>query len=97
MLKGKDKAYLQSLAQKMDPAVFVGKTGVVQSVVASLDQALTARELVKVKVQRGCPQSLDEVASALVAATDSFLVGQLGKTILFYRPAQEPKIRLPRQ
>jgi RNA-binding protein len=95
MLRGKNKAYLQSLAQKIDPTVFVGKTGVTQPVVASLDQSLAARELVKVRVQRGCPQSLDEVASTLVAATGSLLVGQLGKTITFYRPGDQPKINLP--
>ena len=95
MLRGKDRAYLQSLAHKTDPAVFVGKTGVTPQVVASLNQSLTARELVKVKVQRGCPESLDEVASLLADATDSALVGQLGKVIIFYRPSEEPKIKLP--
>ncbi len=96
MLRGKDRAYLQSQAQKIDPVVFVGKTGITESVIASLDQSLTARELVKVRVQRGCPEAQDEVASALSAATASVVVRQLGKIILFYRPSEEPKIKLPR-
>ncbi|MBQ5681960.1 MAG: YhbY family RNA-binding protein, partial [Peptococcaceae bacterium] len=54
MLSGKEKRYLRSLANTVDPVVQVGKASVNESVLFSLNEALDARELVKVKVLKNC-------------------------------------------
>ena len=58
MLNGKEKRFLRSLANTMEPIVQVGKGSVTESVLHSLNEALDARELVKIKVLKNC---LDEV------------------------------------
>ena len=50
MLNGKEKRFLRSLANTMEPIVQVGKGSVTESVLHSLNEALDARELVKIKV-----------------------------------------------
>ena len=67
MLSGKEKRYLRSLANTMEPIVQVGKASVNDSVLFSLNEALEARELVKVKVLKNCLDEVADVAEELAA------------------------------
>ena len=51
-LTSKQRAFLKSLAMKEDAILQLGKTGVTPEFTASLDEALAARELVKIGVQK---------------------------------------------
>ena len=62
MLTGKEKRFLRSLANTMEPIVQVGKAGVNESVLFSLQEALQARELVKVRVLKNCLDEVQDVA-----------------------------------
>ena len=97
MLTGKQKRYLRGMASTMDAIVQVGKNSVNESVVFSLNVALTARELVKVKVLKNCLDELSEVAEALAEASGAELVQIIGRNVLLYRPHPEkPTIVLPK-
>ena len=48
-LKSYQRAFLRSQAQQLNPVVYVGKEGFTEGVASSLDAALTAHELVKVR------------------------------------------------
>lgn len=91
-LKSKDRAYLRSEAQTIDPVVYIGKNGLTDSVTAALDDALEAHELVKVRFQaskeetRGISESLAEKTGALLVATTGF-------TAVFYRRNPDPEKR----
>ena len=47
MLNNHQKAYLRGLANRLTPTVMVGKDGISDSLIESLDNSLTAHELVK--------------------------------------------------
>ena len=91
-LKSKDRAYLRSEAQTIDPVVYIGKNGPTDSVTAALDDALEAHELVKARFQaskeetRGISESLAEKTGALLVATTGF-------TAVFYRRNPDPEKR----
>jgi len=85
MLSGKDKRYLRSMAMTMDAVVQVGKGGVNESVLFSLNEALDARELVKIKVLKNCFDEMNEVAAALEAQADCEIVQVIGRNIIVYR------------
>lgn len=51
-MTSKERAYLRSMANTMDPVLYIGKEGVTQGVVQQAWDALEARELIKVAVQR---------------------------------------------
>jgi RNA-binding protein len=96
MLNKAQKQFLRGKANPLKPTVTVGKSGVTPAVIASLDQALTAHELVKVSVLGSCPVSLTELSILLAARSHSELVSQLGRRMVFYRRNPEgPVIPLP--
>ena len=47
MLSSKQRAFLRSMANTMDPIMQVGKSGVGEELITSVDNALEARELIK--------------------------------------------------
>ena len=98
MLSGKEKRYLRSLANTMEPIVQGGKASVNDSVLFSLNEALEARELVKVKVLKNCLDEVADVAEELAAQSNSELVQGIGRNVLLYRRhPKEPVIELPKK
>ncbi len=98
MLSGKEKRYLRSLANTIDPVVQVGKASVNESVLFSLNEALEARELVKVKVLKNCLDEVKDVAQELAEQSKSELVQVIGRNVVLYRPNPEkPGIELPKK
>jgi RNA-binding protein len=94
-LTGKQARFLRGLGHALRPAVMIGRQEVTETTIAALDASLAAHELVKVKIQEGCLLDRNEVAAALAAATGARVAQILGKTILFFRPAETPVIKLP--
>jgi RNA-binding protein len=96
-LTSKQRAHLRSLANPLKPVVQVGKEGVTDSSVRSLEEALNTRELIKVKVQEAAPLPARDVAEALAARVDgAMVVATIGRTVILYRPDPDrPQIRLP--
>lgn len=50
MLTSKQRAYLRSLANSAETILQVGKEGISENLIKQVDDALTARELIKGKV-----------------------------------------------
>jgi len=94
-LKGKQVRFLRGLGHHLQPFVMVGKEELSEKVIAATNEALTAHELIKVKLQEGCIIDRRDVAAGLAEATNSAVVQILGKTILLYRAGKEPVIQLP--
>ena len=98
MLSGKEKRYLRSLANTIDPVVQVGKASVNESVLFSLNEALEARERVKVKVLKNCLDEVKDVAQELADRSNAELVQVIGRNVVLYRRNPEkPMIELPKK
>lgn len=97
MLSGKQRRFLRALGSTQEAVVLVGKSGISESLIKQLDEALEARELVKVKVLNNCVQDLTEIGQLLEEQTNSERVQTIGHTLLYYRRASEkPQIELPK-
>ena len=96
-LTSKQRAHLKRLAHGLKPVVQIGKGGVNDSTVTAIQDALTTRELMKVKVLDIAPDGAMETGDALVKALDdTHLVQVIGRTLILYRPdPEQPEIRLP--
>ncbi|KAF8025390.1 hypothetical protein BT93_F2283 [Corymbia citriodora subsp. variegata] len=79
-------SYAHGLGKKLK-CQLVGKSGVTDNVAASFIETLEANELLKIKIHRTCPGELDEVVKQLELVTGSVAVGQIGRTIIIYRPS----------
>lgn len=97
MLTSKQRAYLKSLAMTMGAVVQIGHDGLTPEVTASVEEALAARELVKINLQKNDPEDLKETAATLAERTRSELVQIIGRKIVLYRPGKDDKkkIELP--
>ncbi|MBP0957956.1 MAG: YhbY family RNA-binding protein [Oscillospiraceae bacterium] len=97
MLTSKQRAYLRGIAAKEDTILQVGKSGIGENLITQVNDALKAREIVKLKVLETAMLSSAEAAAELAEATKSEVVQTIGnKLVLFKRNPQEPKIELPK-
>ena len=92
MLKGSQKKYLKGLAHHLSPAVRVGKKGVADSLIESVDSQLKAHELIKVKFVNS-KELKDSLSEEIAAKTQSENIGQVGNIAIFYRANPDPEKR----
>ena len=95
-MTSKQRAYLKSLASTMDPVVHVGKASASAEVVSSVEEALNARELIKIGVLKNCADDPHTVAQVISERTHSQIVHVIGKKIVLYKANKDkPVIKLP--
>ena len=95
-LTGKQRRYLRGLGYHLRPTVFVGSAGITDALLASVADAYSNSELIKIRLERSCPVDRREAGRLLSQSTDSHLVQVLGRTILLYKPdPEEPALQLP--
>lgn len=96
-MNSKQRAYLKSLASKIDPIFQVGKSSLTPEMIVAVDGALEKRELIKISVLKNCLDDPGEIAKVIGERTHSQVVQVIGKKIVLYRPAKkDPKIELPK-
>lgn len=96
-LTSKQRAYLRSLANTLEPIVHAGKSGISDAMIKQADDALAAREIIKGKVLETAPQSARETAETIAAAVGAQVVQVVGRTfVLFRQKPKESQITLPR-
>ncbi|MCD7814769.1 MAG: ribosome assembly RNA-binding protein YhbY [Lachnospiraceae bacterium] len=97
-MTSKQRAYLKSLAMTMEPVFQIGKSSLTPEVTAAVEEALAARELIKVGVLQNCMDDPHELAQVLADRTRSQVVQVIGKKIVLYRPGKDDKrkIELPK-
>ncbi len=95
-MTSKQRAYLKSLSGTMESILYIGKSSLTPEVVSSVDEALNARELIKIGIQKNCADDPKESAKMIAERTRSSVVQVIGKKIILYRPdKKKPKIKLP--
>ena len=95
-LTTKQKQYLKGLAHNLKPVVMLGANGLTEGVVAEIDNALGHHELIKVKIAGAERETKQLIIDAIVRETVSAAVQLIGHTLVLYRAAKEPKIKLPK-
>jgi len=87
--------HLRSLAHHIKPTVWIGQHGLTEAVIAELNLALEAHELIKVKTGSKCDK---DMLNSLCESGRAELVSSIGgKVCLFRRNHDKPKVLLPAQ
>ena len=95
MLTSNEKRQLKALASTLDTKYQVGKNEISETVVAMLDKALTARELIKIGVMKAVTSPIMELALDLSSRLNAEVVQVVGRVIVLYRFSKENhKIKL---
>ena len=91
-MTGKERAAFRAQANHLEPLFQVGKGGMSDALIKQTDDALRARELIKVKVLlESSPITPRETADALAEATGAEVIQVIGGVIVLYRESPELK------
>ena len=92
-MTSKQRSYLKGLAMTQDAILQIGKSSLTPELTIAVDEALEARELIKIHVLKNCLDDPKSIAMVLGERTHSEVVQVIGKMIVLYRPAKEEKSR----
>ena len=94
MLNSRQRAQLRGLANDFETILQVGKMGISENTVKQVDDALEARELIKMSVLETCPLTSREVADELAKKVRADVVQVIGRKFILYRQSKEKLIKL---
>lgn len=95
MLTPKQKRELKTLASQLTIRYQIGKNDISASLIDVLNKALTAHELIKIDVMKGCTLPIMEVALDITNKLNAELVHVMGRVIILFRRNKEnPKIKI---
>ena len=85
-LTARERAHLKARAHALEPVVHIGNSGVTETLAAEVDRALTAHELIKVKVGTDDRAARIAVGDEVCARTAAVPVHRVGKVLILWRP-----------
>lgn len=94
MLTSKQRAKLRSMAQSYDPVFYIGKAGLSDEIINQLENAINARELIKLGVQENCEYSAREAADIIAPKLGADVVAVIGRKFVLWRRSRDPKKRV---
>lgn len=97
LLTGNQRSYLKGLANNIEPIFQIGKNGITDNFIKQVDEALEARELIKIKVLNNSLLDAKDTANLLAKEIDAEFVQSIGHKFVLYRESVEnKKIHLPK-
>ena len=94
MLTSKQRAQLRSMASVEDTIMQIGKNGITDTLIATVGDALEARELIKMRVLENSGMTVREAAEELAAATEAEVVAVIGTKCILYRESKTKKNKI---
>lgn len=85
-------SHLRSLGQKLEPVLVVGKNGLSEAFLKSVDETLQHNELIKIRLGE-LKEKRKTIAPELAAKTGCELVTLVGHVIVLYRQHPDPAKR----
>lgn len=92
MITGKQRSYLRSLANSIEPIFQVGKGGINENMVKQFNEALEARELIKVSVLKNSVDDTRDICNEAADLTGSEVVQIIGSKFVLYKESKENKV-----
>jgi len=83
---------LRSQAHHLEPVVLIGKNGINDGTIESIDRVLEARELIKIKFREFKDEKLS-LSEKITELTNSQIVGVIGHTVIIFRQNPDPDKR----
>ena len=97
MLSKPQIKYLRTQAHKLKPVVMVGINGVTESLLAELDSALNAHELIKVKIRCEEREEKQQIIAVLCQKSQAEAVQSIGNNLTMFRQnKKQSKFILPK-
>ncbi|MBQ9354080.1 MAG: ribosome assembly RNA-binding protein YhbY [Clostridia bacterium] len=94
MLNSKQRAQLRAMANTYETIMQIGKSGVSDQSIKQIDDALNARELIKLRRLETAPETTRETAEFVAEKVGAYVVQVIGSKFVLYRPSKEKIITL---
>lgn len=94
-MTSKYRAYLKGIAMTQDAILHIGKSSITPEITAAVDEALEARELIKINVQQNCGDDIQAIAETVAERTRSEVVQVIGRKFVIFRQAKKNSKFLP--
>ena len=88
-LTTRERAHLKARAHALEPVVRIGHAGVTDAMIAEINRALEAHELIKVKIGEGNRDERVAYAETIGARTGAAVVQRVGRVLILWRPRPE--------
>ena len=85
MLTPVERKALKAKAHKLDPVVHIGAKGLTEEVIAEIDRALHAHELIKVRAASLDRDAREEAFGRIAEKTGAQAVQHIGKVFVLFR------------
>ncbi len=83
------------MANTMNAIIRIGKEGITERVLKQIDEALTARELIKITLEKNCDKNPKEAMAYICEKLNAEPVQVIGRKIVIYRMSEEnPRIQI---
>ena len=93
MLTSKQRAKLRGMASVQEDVVIIGKEGLTNSVITSIREVISARELIKIKILPVCEETPREVADKLEEYLNAEVAGVIGTKVILYKKSDKKGIK----
>ena len=94
MLNSRQRAQLRGMANSFDTILQVGKSGISEQTIKQVDDALEARELIKLRRLETAPETTRETADYIADKVGADVVQVIGSKFILYRPSKDKLIEL---
>ncbi len=91
MLNSRQRAQLRGMANDFETILQVGKIGISENTIKQVDDALEARELIKISVLETSPLSSRQAADELSKKVKADVVQVIGRKFILYRESKDNK------
>ena len=89
-LKSSQRNYLRSKAHHLEPVIYIGRNGVTNGAIHSINLALSSRELIKIKF-REFKDDKQATSKEIATETLSIIVGIIGHTLILFKQNPNPE------
>ena len=89
-LNSSQRSYLKGQAHNLEPMVQIGKNGLTDGAIHSINAALSAKELIKIKF-REFKDDKKDISEKITAETLSLMVGMIGHTLILFKQNPNPE------
>lgn len=88
-MEARERKALKARAHALDPLVHIGDKGLTDAVIAEIERALTAHELIKVRAAPLDRAARESALADICARLQAQPVQHIGKVLVIYRPKPE--------
>lgn len=89
MLSGKDRSYLRSIGNNLDPVIQIGKNNIDEAVILQISDAIAAKELIKITILKNSILTAREAQDYVCDKIGADPVQVIGNKFIIFKKADK--------